>query len=41
MDIFLLVIFDSRYYTGPVSSADSTDFTGPEKNHSSVLKPAT
>ena len=29
------------YYTGPVNSADSTDFTGPEKTHSSVLKHAT
>ena len=25
------------YYTGPVNSADSTDFTGPDKTHSLVL----
>ena len=29
------------YYTAPVNSADSTDFTGPDKTHSSVLKHAT
>ena len=29
------------YYTGPVNSADSTDFTGPDKTHSLVLKHAT
>ena len=25
------------YYTGTVNSADSTDFTGPDKSHSLVL----
>ena len=29
------------YYTGPVNSADSTGFTGPDKTHSLVLKHAT
>ena len=29
------------YYTGPVNSADSTEFTGPDKTHSLVLKHAT
>ena len=29
------------YYTAPVNSADFTDFTGPDKTHSLVLKHAT
>ena len=29
------------YSTGPVNSADSTEFTGPDKTHSLVLKHAT
>ena len=33
--------FSFRYYTGPVNSADSTDFTGPDKTHSLVLKHTT
>ena len=28
------------HYTGPVNSADSTDFTGPDKTHSLVLNHA-
>ena len=40
LEYFTILLLD-RYYTEPANSADSTDFTGPEKTHSSVLKAAT
>ena len=38
--LFQIIYRVFRYYTGPVNSVDSTDFTGPDKTHSLVLKHA-
>ena len=39
--VFTVDYFIIGYYTAPVNSADSTDFTGPDKTHSLVLKHVT